>query len=160
MDRPLKDKRPFGPILDFSQSRRPFTSDGEEIIFRPSLNLNRDYPDVFSVDPLKASEYIKVFLNSLENQQPELNVAGSEIIVKEVYDGDDISGYDIAIPMRKPVLVFSHIEDAIYTMHNEVDNKLIPGDHVILPKSEVRNQLDEQMDMGLVRTTFGAETIL
>jgi len=158
MDRPLKDKRPFGPILEFSQSREPFTTkDGSGVVFRPSL-----YPteDIFTDDPLAASEHIRVFLESLGYQQPELNIAASEVIVITGFDSDTVNEYRIAIPMLEPTLVFSHVEDAIRIMRKEVDDSLDAGDHVVLPRDEIRNQLDRSYQMDTVKTTFAAQTIL
>lgn len=161
MERPLKDKRPFGPILDFSQSRDPFTTkDGSGVVFRPSLDPNEKGKDMFSNDPLAASEHIRVFLESLGNQQPELNIAASEVIVMTGFDSDTVNEYQIAIPMLEPVLIFSHIEDAIREMRVEVGNSLSPGDHVVLPRDEIRNQLDRSYEMDTVKTTFAAQTIL
>ena len=62
--------------------------------------------------------------------------------------------------MLEPALVFSHVEDAIRIMRKEVDNSLDAGDHVILPRDEIRNQLDRAYELDTVRTTFAAQTIL
>jgi hypothetical protein len=161
MRRPLADKRHIGPLLDISQYSKPFTTeDGSGVVFRASLTPSKSAQEKLTEDPLAASEHIRVFLETLKQQQPELNIAGSEVLVLESSGSETVNEYQITIPMLEPILVFSHIEDAISVMQKEVNDDLRSGDHVILPTEEIRDQIDMQYNLDAVRTTFASQTIL
>ncbi len=134
---------------------RPFAEDECDVVLDQDIDIKGN-EDPFVEDPLAASEGLATFLEALNNQQPEADVATAEILFVEGYD----YYHKLIIPMSKPVIIFSHIEDAGRTMEMKADDRLELSDGGVKPRGLARDQVDKMMDNGELLSSFGAQTIL